>query len=330
LFDLSKVLPRAAEYGSVTVNSGRYDLYISYESVLAMNTLGANKIKIESTSLSGGGYSLVANLLGADGAIIDGVDSVKIEIAMPFDVKDMENLRFYYVENENRRYTHAEYANGMLEALCFAGKTYYAVVEYNIELLPDIPAELSLPKSARVGEKISIVFLSEINGIKIDGVYYLDSNGRRHEINESEFLMPEGGVTLGIDYHYEKYTVIFEADGKVVYTYTAKYGEELVLPPSPEKASDGTYSYTFVGWSPNPSQVTGDIIYRAKYMQIELPPKPPVTGLQITPGVMRILVAILIVLFYLSIVILPIVVIVIVRVICRLVRHRWHRKPKKS
>ncbi len=335
IFDLSKILPRASGYGSITVNSARYDIYISDESVIAMSMLGASKIRVEYASLSGGGgYSLAIRLLDADGELLEQKSaeaaSVKIEITAPFDVNGAHDMRFYYLENENRRYANASYSNGTVKAVCYTGITYYAVVEYAIELLPDIPVELSVPKSARVGERIFVNFATALEGIKINGIYFVDSDGKRHEINENEFLMPEGGVTIGIDYQYEKYTVVFEADGKIVYTYTAKYGDTLTLPPSPEKASDGTYSYTFIGWSPNLAPVTGDITYRAKYMQVELPPKPPTTGLQITPGVMRIIVAILIVLFYLAIVILPIFVILSVKLIRRLVRHKGRGKPHKS
>ena len=62
------------------------------------------------------------------------------------------------------------------------------------------------------------------------------------------------------------YTITWVVDGK---TTTEKYeaGENPTFKGSTDKATDDTYDYTFDGWSPAISAVTGDQTYTAQYTQ---------------------------------------------------------------
>lgn len=63
------------------------------------------------------------------------------------------------------------------------------------------------------------------------------------------------------------YTVIFEDwDGTVISINTYNYGDRVVIPDSPERAEDDTYTYQFIGWNYEVSaQATEDITYTARY-----------------------------------------------------------------
>ncbi len=65
---------------------------------------------------------------------------------------------------------------------------------------------------------------------------------------------------------YVNYTVVFKGeDGKVVSSKDDyHYGDTIVVPEGPEKASDKVYSYTFAGWN-NAESVTGNAEYTATY-----------------------------------------------------------------
>lgn len=62
-----------------------------------------------------------------------------------------------------------------------------------------------------------------------------------------------------------KYTVTWKnEDGTVIDTTTVAYGE-VPTHADPTKAADALYTYTFAGWTPQITAVTGDAIYTANY-----------------------------------------------------------------
>ena len=65
---------------------------------------------------------------------------------------------------------------------------------------------------------------------------------------------------------YVEYTITFvDDDGTVISTNTYHYGEEVIVPSNPTKASDNTYSYAFAGWDNVVTSVTGNATYTATY-----------------------------------------------------------------
>ena len=60
-------------------------------------------------------------------------------------------------------------------------------------------------------------------------------------------------------------------------------------PPSPpRKAPNERFSYEFVGWSPEVSEVSGDTVYTAVYSSTLLPVTEP-DNMHISPGVLKLL-----------------------------------------
>ena len=66
-----------------------------------------------------------------------------------------------------------------------------------------------------------------------------------------------------------EYTVVFKnTDGTVLSTKTYYYGAEVVIPNTPTKASDNTYTYTFAGWDKEVVDCIADATYTATYTSV--------------------------------------------------------------
>lgn len=78
----------------------------------------------------------------------------------------------------------------------------------------------------------------------------------------------EGDATYTATYTptYIEYTVKFvDEDNTPISTRTYHYGDTIVAPTTPTKASDNTYNYTFAGWDKAVTNCDGDATYKATY-----------------------------------------------------------------
>ena len=96
-----------------------------------------------------------------------------------------------------------------------------------------------------------------------DDTYYCDEDGYRVtgtvEIQGVTYQFDENGVLL-------KCRVEFvDWDGTVLSSVTCLYGDTVTPPADPVRAEDDQYIYTFAGWTPELTTVTGDAIYTATY-----------------------------------------------------------------
>ena len=71
----------------------------------------------------------------------------------------------------------------------------------------------------------------------------------------------------------EEYSVLFKNDdGSLISSGTYYFGDKVKIPPTPQKESDGKYSYTFEGWDRDVSAyVAANAVYTAKYTKTALP-----------------------------------------------------------
>ena len=95
-----------------------------------------------------------------------------------------------------------------------------------------------------------------------------DGNGTHYDNGATVNLTED--LTLYAQWQINTYTVTWvdengtelEKDENVPYGTTPEYNGE-----TPTKASDAQYTYTFNGWTPEVSAVTGDVTYKAVYQQ---------------------------------------------------------------
>lgn len=88
------------------------------------------------------------------------------------------------------------------------------------------------------------------------------------------YTLNNTNITVEAEYTAKTYTITWNVDGTET-TETYKYGDEPSFKGSTAKAADTQYTYTFNGWSPSITTVTGDKTYTAQYTQTEIAPVKP-------------------------------------------------------
>jgi uncharacterized repeat protein (TIGR02543 family) len=90
-----------------------------------------------------------------------------------------------------------------------------------------------------------------------------------------------GNITLTANWTPTVFTILFVdgIDGSVISEQQVAYGQFPAVPSDPTRPG-----YTFSGWSPTPSVVTGDAIYTAQWTAIPAGPTTPPAGPVTPPG----------------------------------------------
>jgi hypothetical protein len=125
----------------------------------------------------------------------------------------------------------------------------------------------ALPLYAVPGQWVNLDIACEF-GYEIVGAVITKVNGMKTEVEGTGFQMPVGEVSIQLKVERIVYHVTFEVDGEVYSQADYFLGEEIKLPEAPQKASDDTYSYEFLEWSPTVTIAMGEDrkpIYRAVF-----------------------------------------------------------------
>ena len=122
--------------------------------------------------------------------------------------------------------------------------------------------------SANEGESVTLTATPD-DGYILNAYSVKDANGETVAVTDNSFVMPASDVTVTATFTKNKFTVtwkngdtVLETDENVPYGTTPTYDGE-----TPTKAGTAQYTYTFTGWSPEISEVTGDVTYTAVFTE---------------------------------------------------------------
>ncbi|MBQ1483129.1 MAG: InlB B-repeat-containing protein [Erysipelotrichaceae bacterium] len=184
-----------------------------------------------------------------------------------FTLKDSESFEDVTlnskVDAEVRSYEGFSFADGDTNGTVKAGlvmKLYYSrnsyKVSYEYENAPENAPAVPETKEYRFGSDVKAAEVKETEGYTFSGW------------DKAEFTMPAEDVVIKGSYEINRYSVRFlnddgsllELDEEVAYGTMASYDGI-----TPEKKSDGIYTYTFEGWSEELREVKEDQVYTAGY-----------------------------------------------------------------
>ncbi len=189
------------------------------------------------------------------------------ELDGSFTMKDSERFEDVTLNTninaEVRSYEGFSFADGDTDGIAKAGlvmKLYYSrnsyKVTYEYENAPENAPAVPETKEYRFGSDVKAAEVKETEGYTFSGW------------DKAEFTMPAEDVVIKGSYEINRYSVRFlnddgsllELDEEVAYGTMASYDGI-----TPEKKSDGIYTYTFEGWSEELREVKEDQVYTAGY-----------------------------------------------------------------
>ena len=102
------------------------------------------------------------------------------------------------------------------------------------------------------------------------------TQGAGEEANTWSFSMPAYNVNVTAAFSLIKYTVTFVDEDGTILKAAAQYDygttpEAIEKPADPTKEATAQYTYTFTGWTPEITEVIGDVTYTATYSAARIP-----------------------------------------------------------
>ena len=284
---IDRLLSKAGGKYSLVIKTRRADISVSYAEVMAMRDAGVCYIRPNVTQRGGGGYYYSVELLDGEKNALS--HKSKLSVSFPSAISDADNLRLYYVEGDAESFVRYSLSDSKISFTAQTGRQYVANLEYEISRLATGPVSLDMDASAAAPGSLVRLSYGASEGVSVGRAYYIGSSGKKTYIDGGSFIMPAEHISVGVEYSYIEYRISFVSDGKIISTAIYKHGEEIRVPKDPKKSDDGIFSYTFIGWSEEIGAATKDVTYRALFDASRLPKKDS-SGLQITEGVLKIIV----------------------------------------
>ncbi len=281
---ISRLVSLAAGKNSLRFVFGENEIHISFSELADLKASDVSRIKI-SKSTGEKSFDFCVLLTDSDNNVL----AAKFDAVLEIDSYDDSNKLITFSDGEKIYQKHS-FKDGKLFFVFNTGSTYSFISEYSVSSFNQDGVNIGFDKvMASAGDTITVNF--EIpEKTRLTEMYYVNSNGEKTVIKDGSFIMPNSNVTVGLNYEKITYTVTFISDGIVISKTVYEAGTAVVPPANPTKPRDDMYTYVFISWSPEISEVTADATYTAVYQKIEMPEEIDDGGLKISPGVMKILI----------------------------------------
>ena len=264
-------LAKASHLG-ILITAENVTLTIPYSTVIELEAAGVERFDVFVDTSSISSYSFSVFAYDSLGRLVPRINGITVSIPCTDEVFAKNSILSYIDGPSDLVEVSKSYASGMITFTAISRTVYSFELKYSISANSNLAGKITAPLTAVPGQAVTLV-MDIPNGVKLEALYYtLLSDNSRHAIDGDSFVMPYGNIRLGATFTEIGYTVKFVSDGKVISEKSDyRYGDTVRVPNVPVKLSDDKYSYTFIGWSPAVTEVTGDVIYLAEFEAIPLP-----------------------------------------------------------
>lgn len=182
-------------------------------------------------------------------------------------VAPADRIRVRYTDSEGvYRFADCEINGSEISFDAAPGVSYTVGVEYIASAVSTTSALITLSSDAFfAGDEVDVSAVIP-EGRRLVKLVYRNGAGKEIKITDGKFTMPFADVAVMAVVEQITHRVTFISDGVIISTQRLPHGS-VAAPPAeaPKKASDGEFTYTFVGWTPSFEPITEDIEYTAVY-----------------------------------------------------------------
>ncbi len=263
-YRIDGVLRNSAGHRAVTLNTRYATLTLTPGTVKTFKDEGVAYLGLSISATERGSYSYVVTTKNSAGEVVK--SSARVGLCAPCRLEYSDRLFLYYTADTGvEQRANFELSNSFLNAELLPWRAYELRYDYKLSLVASQLVSASLEKNVyNYGESVHTA-LSVPLGIRITSVMLRLEGGEMSEVSLSDLSMPMCDATLVIEADYVTYKIVFLGDDAAISTQYCRYGELPVAPVSPPKASDGKYTYEFVGWSSELEPASRDTVYFAVY-----------------------------------------------------------------
>ena len=263
---LEHFLDVAAENrASLCIRTADATVEFAYSQISAMRQAAVATVTVNFRAVSNG-YNCFYVLRNAHGMALN----LSVSATLSVDCQDAERAEMYdvgYSDPSGNGISVAKRVVGSAVIFDAYSNTGYTLrIKHDVNVSADMPLSIGISaERVEKGETVTVTILDTVpDGVTVI-IYYYDADSVKHIIEGDSFVMPDGYVLIGMEIVDIFYTVTFISDGRILSQNQYKYGEDVVVPRDPVKQNDGTYFYTFMGWSSEITSVTGDAVYEARF-----------------------------------------------------------------
>lgn len=256
----------------LTVSASGIVIDLSYGVLMQLEDGGVSYLDVLVDVSELRAYSFELTPMDSHGEPVDLSVGISVALSCP-DPAFATDSFLTYVEDGETKYLGKSYSDDAVRFTASTNRSYLLSIRYPINLPTSLKGRVTVPADAIPGETVTVDVELPL-GQSVQIYYFLESDSStKHLIGGMSFTMPSEAINLRATFTELTYTVSFVSDGKEISVGTYKYGETVRIPRDPIKLNDSEYSYTFIGWSPAVSTVTGDVVYTAQFERAELPPE---------------------------------------------------------
>ncbi|MCQ2413900.1 MAG: hypothetical protein MJ082_03770, partial [Clostridia bacterium] len=280
---LSDLLPLLPEDASLSVMLRKGNIAFPRTEVRKLKDAGASELILNVAKKLDGGTSISLSVVS------DSTVTVRGTFTAAVPAPDMTYARLSVPSESGEVYQKLSLTEDVYSFPITSGTAYSLNFVYQITSIVPGDVEFSLSsENAKAGERVTISYTLP-RGYSLSKCFFVGEDSVEVPIINGAFTMPDCPVEIVLMTERTAYRVTFISEGKILKEDSYFLDELPTPPPSPKKASDYDYVYSFVGWSPLISEVTGDTVYTAFYQRsaVDHAPEP---FLVLSDSVMRILI----------------------------------------